>query len=826
MLNESIKKNNSDNMNKINFKQLLPYLLAILIFATLSIAYFSPLLEGKKLSQSDIAHWKGMSKEIVDYRAKTGEEALWTNSMFGGMPAYQISVVYKGNILKNLDRLLQFYLPQPAGYVFLYMIGFFILLLVLKVDKWLAIGGAIAFAFSSYLFIILEAGHNSKAHAIGYMAPVLAGIILTYRGKYLLGGIFAAIALSLQLATNHLQITYYLMIAALIFVVSDFIIHLKEKKLKNFLLASAVMIIASIFAVLTNSTNLWTTYAYGKETIRGKTELTSEKENRTSGLDKDYATGWSYGKMESFTFLIPGFNGGASNGSLSEKSDTYNALINNGIDRNQAKKVIANLPTYWGPQPGVGGPIYLGAIIIFLFVLSLFITDGKQKYWIFVATILSIMLAWGKNFQPLTDFFLHYVPGYNKFRAVSMTLVIAEFLVPLLAIIGLNKLFNTANNQQKLSKAIYYSVGITAGISLFFALSGSSIFDFVSSSDEQYKNVFPEWMIESIRSDRANLLRADSFRAFLLIVVTGGLLWAFIQKKIKANIVIPAILVLILIDLWSVNKRYVNNDDFVRKSQEEYPFQPTAADQLIMKDTDPNFRVFNQTVSPFNDASTSYFHKSIGGYHGAKLRRYQEIIDHHLSKGNMNVYNMLNTKYFIVPDQKGGDPVTQINMQAMGNAWFVNTARKVNNADEEINALTDLVINETAVYDKRFEDLVKDHSFSKDSLSEITLTSYAPNHLKYNTKTTKEQLAVFSEIYYADGWNAYIDGKSAPYFRANYILRAMFVPAGNHTIEFKFEPTEYRTGEMISYASSITLILLALGAIGFTYFRKPNTSQQ
>lgn len=819
------KKNNSDNMNKINFKQLLPYLLAILIFATLSIAYFSPLLEGKKLSQSDIAHWKGMSKEIVDYRAKTGEEALWTNSMFGGMPAYQISVVYKGNILKHLDRLLQFYLPQPAGYVFLYMFGFFILLLVLKVDKWLAIGGAIAFAFSSYLFIILEAGHNSKAHAIGYMAPVLAGIILTYRGKYLIGGIFAAIALSLQLATNHLQITYYLMIAALIYVVSDFIIHLKEKKLKNFMLASAVMIIASIFAVLTNSTNLWTTYAYGKETIRGKTELTSEKENRTSGLDKDYATGWSYGKMESFTFLIPGFNGGASNGSLSEKSDTYNALINNGIDRNQAKKVIANLPTYWGPQPGVGGPIYLGAIIIFLFVLSLFITDGKQKYWIFAATILSIMLAWGKNFQPLTDFFLHYVPGYNKFRAVSMTLVIAEFLVPLLALIGLNKLFNTENNQQKLTKAIYYSVGITAGISLFFALSGSSIFDFISSSDEQYKNVFPEWMIESIRSDRANLLRADSFRAFLLIVVTGGLLWAFIQKKIKANIVIPAILVLVLVDLWSVNKRYVNNDDFVRKSQEEYPFQPSAADQLILKDTDPNFRVFNQTVSPFNDASTSYFHKSIGGYHGAKLRRYQEIIDHHLSKGNMNVYNMLNTKYFIVPDQQGGDPVTQINMQAMGNAWFVNTARKVNNADEEINALTDLVINETAVYDKRFEDLVKDHSFTKDSLSEITLTSYAPNHLKYSTKTTREQLAVFSEIYYADGWNAYIDGKSAPYFRANYILRAMFVPAGNHTIEFKFEPTEYRTGEMISYTSSITLILLALGAIVFTYFRRPKISQ-
>lgn len=810
-------------MNKLNYKQLLPYLIAIILFAGIAIMYFSPLLEGKRLSQSDIAHWKGMSKEIVDYRAKTGEEPLWTNSMFGGMPAYQISVIYKGNILRHLDHLMQLYLPQPAGMVFLYMLGFFILLLVLKVNKWLALAGAIAFAFSSYLFIILEAGHNSKAHAIGYMAPVMAGIILTYRGKYLAGGIMAAVFLSLELLTNHLQITYYLMIAALIFVISEFIFQLKEKKIKNFAFASGILILASLFAVSSNITNLWTTYSYGKETIRGKTELTSEKENRTSGLDKDYATGWSYGKMESFTFLIPNFNGGASNSSLSEKSNTYKALRENGVDGNEASSYIKNMPTYWGPQPGVGGPVYLGAIIIFLFIFALFVTDGKQKYWIIAATILSIMLAWGKNFQPLTDFFLHYIPGYNKFRAVSMTLVIAEFLVPLLAILGLNKIITEKIDKQKVTKYLYYSVGITAGISLFFALSAGSLFDFVSSSDAQYKNIFPDWMMNAIRLDRASLLKADAFRAFLFIVLAGGLIWAFIQNKLKENVFFPILILLILVDLWSVNKRYVNNDDFVRKSQQENPFQASAADELIMKDADPNFRVFNQTVSPFNDASTSYFHKSVGGYHGAKLRRYQEIIEHHLSKGNMAVYNMLNTKYFIVPDQKGGEPITQINMQAMGNAWFVNDARKVNNADEEIDALTDLIPSETAIYDKRFEEYVKDHLISKDSLSEIKLTAYAPNHLKYTSQTNKEQLAVFSEIYYADGWNAYIDGAKAPYFRANYILRAMIVPAGKHTIEFKFEPTVYKTGEMISYASSITLVLLSIGAFGLMFYRKSKT---
>jgi hypothetical protein len=812
-------------MKKFSFKQLLPYLAAIAIFVVITLTYFSPLLEGKKLKQSDITQWKGMSKEISDFREKTGEEALWTNSMFGGMPAYQISVEYKGNVLRYLDQLLQLYLPQPAGMVFLYMIGFFILLLVLKVDKWLAIAGAIAFAFSSYLFIIFEAGHNSKAHAIGYMAPVLAGIILTYRGKYLAGGIMAAIALSLELLTNHLQITYYLMMIAGVYVITELISSIKTKQLPLFAKASGVLLIAAGFAVASNITSIWATYEYGKETIRGKTELTTEKSNRTSGLDKDYATGWSYGKLETFTLLIPDFNGGSSSGSLKETSNVYKALQQNNIDENQAKNVIKALPLYWGSQPGVAGPVYVGAIMIFLFIFALFIVDNKYKWWLLAATILSILLAWGKNFMPFTDFFLNHVPGYNKFRAVSMTLVIAELCIPLLAFLGLQKAFAGEIDKKKIIKSLYYALGIAGGISLFFAIAGSSLFDFVSPADDQYKNYFPDWLIAAIRQDRASLLSSDAFRSLAFILLAGAAVWAFINQKIKKPVFYSALILLILIDMWSINRRYLNADSFVRKSVAAVPFQPSTADELIMKDIDPDFRVFNETVgNPFADASTSYFHKSLGGYHGAKLRRYQELIDHQLTKGNMNVFDMLNTKYFIVPsDQKGGQPQMQVNMQALGNAWFVNNAHKVNNADEEINALTDFVPSETAVYDKRFENQVKGHLISKDTTATISLTEYKPNHLTYKSETSREQLAVFSEIYYDKGWNAYIDGKPAPYFRADYVLRAMIIPAGKHTIEFKFEPKAYYTGEKISYASSILLVLLALGALGFMVSRKSTT---
>ncbi len=803
-------------MKQISFKQALPYLAAIAIFVFIALTYFSPLLEGKVLKQSDITQFKGMSKEISDFRDKTGEEALWTNSMFGGMPAYQISVQYKGNILRFLDQAMQLYLPQPAGMVFLYMIGFFILLLVLKVDKWLAVAGAIAFAFSSYLFIIFEAGHNSKAHAIGYMAPVLAGIILTYRGRYLAGGIMAAIALSLELLTNHLQITYYLMLIAGVFVITELVNSIRSKQLPSFAKATGVLMIASVFAVATNITNLWATYEYGKETIRGKTELTTEKSNRTSGLDKDYATGWSYGKLETFTLLIPNFNGGSSQGAVSETSNSYKALRAQGIDDSQAKKVIKALPMYWGTQPGVAGPVYIGAIIMFLFVFALFAVDNKYRWWLLAATILSIFLAWGKNFMPFTNFFMHYVPGYNKFRAVSMTLVMAELCIPLLAILGLQKILSTGTERKKLLKYLYYALGIAGGICLIFALAGSAMFDFVSPADDQYKSYFPDWLMTAIRQDRAAIFSADAFRSLMFILLAGALTWAMINQKLKKTVFFSALILLVLFDMWTVNRRYLNSDSFVRKSVAAVPFEPTAADQIIMKDKDPNFRVFNQTVgNPFADASTSYFHKSLGGYHGAKLRRYQELIDHHLAKGNMSVYNMLNTKYFIVPDENGGQPQMQINFQALGNAWFVNNTHMVNNADEEINALNAFVPHETAVIDKRFEKQIAGHFISKDSLATIVLTDYKPNALTYKSSASKEQLAVFSEIYYDKGWNAYIDGKLSPYFRADYVLRAMIVPAGNHVIEFKFEPRVYKVGEKISYASSIILVLLALGTAGF-----------
>jgi len=802
-------------MKKINFNQLAPYLAAIVIFITITIVYFNPLLEGKKIKQQDIAQWKGMSKEIVDFRAKTGEEPLWTNSMFGGMPAYQISVDYKANLVRYIDDVFKLGLPHPAGMVF---IGFFILLLVLGVDPWLSIVGAIGFAFSSYFFFIFEAGHNSKAHAIGYMAPALAGIILAYRGKYLAGGILTALFLSLELYANHIQITYYLGLIIIAYGISEFIFHLRERKLKSFFISSVIIAAAGMIAVGTSATNLWATYQYGKETIRGKTELTTEKENRTSGLDKEYATGWSYGVGETMTLLIPNYKGGASMGSVGVKSETYKALIQNNVPQASVNQVINNLPLYWGDQPSTSGPVYVGAILIFLFMLGLLIVENRYRWWLLAITGLSIMLSWGHNFMPLTEFFFKYVPGYNKFRSVSMTLVIAEFTIPLLGMLGLRKVFSTETDKKKFIRPLAYATGITAGITLIFALFGGSLFSFAGAQDPQYKDYFPDWVMTAIRADRASLLTSDAWRSFIFILLSAVVLWAYLTDKLKKYPVFALLAILILIDLWSVNKRYVNDDDFVLKSLVNVPFQPSQADELIMKDLDPDYRVMNLTVNPFGDASTSYFHKSIGGYHGAKLRRYQELIEHHLSRNNMNVYNMLNTKYFIVPGQDK-QPTVQINMKALGNAWFVSYVKWVKNADEEINALTNFNPADTVIVDKRFEETLKGHTISRDSTSIIKLKEYKPNHLTYESNARVEQLAVFSEIYYAKGWNAYIDGKQAPYFRANYVLRAMVVPAGKHAIEFKFDPPVYRIGEKISLASSILLILMLAGG-GVLFFRK------
>ncbi|MEI6576078.1 MAG: YfhO family protein [Bacteroidota bacterium] len=793
-------------------KKFLPWVAAIIIFALVSVIYFSPVLEGKKLQQQDIRNFQGMSKEISDFRNQNHQEPLWTNSMFGGMPAFQISTLYNGNLTRYFDNMLQLGLPQPANYLFLSALGFFILLMVLGVNPWLAVAGALGYSFSSYFFIILEAGHNSKAHAMAYMAPVLAGLILTYKGKLLPGGVLTALFLSLEIGANHLQITYYLMLAVMIFFIAELYSAIIQKKMGDFAKASAVALVAGIIALGPNLGNLWNTYEYSKYTTRGPSELTANKGNKTSGLDKDYATAWSYGVGESMTILIPDFKGGGSYGELSKNSDTYKALMSNGIPN--ADQAIKQMPTYWGDQPFTSGPVYIGSIFIFLFVLGMFFVKGPMKWWLFAASLLSIMLAWGRNFPGFTDFFLDYFPGYNKFRAVSMTLVIAELCIPLLGIVALQQISEHGIDRKKAFNAVKYALGITAGLCLLFALFGGSFFSFAASGDEQMRQSgYPDWLMTAIISDRKSLMQSDAFRSFVFIILAGALVWALLFEKLKKNWVFAGMALLLLVDLWMVDRRYLKNSDFAAKHQVENPFSPSAADETILQDKDLDYRVINLAANTFNDASTSYYHKSIGGYHGAKLKRYQELIENQISKNNMEVLNMMNTRYFIMKDKDGKENV-QRNPQACGNAWFVSQYKMVANADSEMVALDKFNPRATAVVDKRFEDqLLKYKAGSFDSTATIKLDSYQPNHLVYSYTAKTDQLAVFSEIYYDKGWNAYIDGKVYPYFRTNYVLRGMVLPAGSKKLEFKFEPNSYYVGEKVSYAGSFLLIILVLGLV-------------
>ena len=789
----------------MNFSQIKPHAIIVTLFVLVSFAYFTPILEGKRIDGHDIKTWLGMSKELKDYRENTGEEALWTNSLFSGMPAYQISVKYTSNLVRYIDKIISLGIPRPASLLFLYLLGFYLLLISLNIDYRIAAIGAFAYAFSSYFFIIIQAGHMTKAHAIAYLPMVVAAVLYTYRGKMLLGGVLTTLAVALQIFSNHYQITYYLLLVLIIIGFSQLYKDFKSDNLPSFFKRSGILILAALLAAGTSFTRLKTTLDYGKETTRGKSELTNNLDNKTQGLDKDYATQWSYGVAESMTLLIPNFYGGSSvNSVLSiEDSETLDFL------RKFKNKKLANSlaqfksSSYWGEQPIVSGPTYLGAIVVFLFILGIFLVNNRLRSWILLATIMSLMLAWGKNFMPLTEFFLDYFPAYNKFRAVSMILIIAEFTVPLLAFVALNKFLNTDSNKREafLKNAFY----ITGGVTLLFALAPSIFLDFLSEKDispiASGVNT-PNGFLDSLALDRSSLLVADAWRSFAFIFITFLTLLMFVKQKLKKQYVIILLGVFIVSDMWNVNKRYLNDESFVRKNKMKVPYKPTQADNFILQDKDPNFRVFNQSVSTFNDASTSYFHKSIGGYHGAKLKRYQELIEFHISKGNMNVLNMLNTKYFISQDGR-----VQQNPSALGNAWFITNPLIVKNADEEIALLSDFTPNETVIIDQRFVSFVEDSNYNVDG-SSIGLDIYKPNYLKYSSQTQFPALAVFSEIYYKDGWNVYIDGEKSEYFRANYVLRAMQVPAGNHTIEFKFEPKVYKIGEAISLASSVILILL------------------
>ena len=802
----------------MNFNNAKPHILVLLIFIAISFIYFSPVLEGKKLDQHDIKTYKGMSKEIKDFRESTGEEALWTNSMFSGMPAYQISVKYKKNLIQYVDKILTLGLPRPVNLLFLYLLGFYILLLTLKVDYRIAFIGSIAFAFSSYFFIIIQAGHMSKAHAIAYLPMVVAAVLYTYRGKMLLGGALTALAVALEVYTNHFQITYYLVLVLLIIGVFQLYKDFKNKNLTDFFKRSGILILAAVLAAGTSLTRLKTTSDYGKESTRGKSELTSNIDNKTQGLDKDYATQWSYGIAESMTLLIPNFYGGSSSSSVLSLEDSKTLDF---LKKFKNKKLANSLAqykssSYWGDQPIVSGPTYAGAIVIFLFILGLLFVKSELRIWLLLATIMSLMLAWGKNFMPLTNFFLDFFPGYNKFRAVSMILIIAEFTIPLLAFIALDKFLSSSidnNEKQKPLKLAFY---ITGGLTLIFALFPTMFLDFTSENDLNPLAagvITPDNFLESLALDRSSLLSTDAWRSFIFIGLTFGVLMLYLRNSLKSQHVILIVGVLVVCDMWNVNKRYLNDDNFVRKNKVKIPYKPTQADNFILNDKDPNFRVFNSSVSTFNDASTSYFHKSIGGYHGAKLKRYQELIEFHISKGNMNVLNMLNTRYFISRDGK-----PQLNSAALGNAWFINNINLVLNADEEIDALKDFDPINTAIVDNRFSNYIIPNL--DNSSSTIQLDIYKPNYLKYSSESTNDGIAIFSEIYYNKGWDAYIDGVKTDYFRANYVLRALNIPSGNHIIEFKFQPSVYSISENISLASSLILFILLFLISYKEYYRK------
>jgi len=811
------------------YRKLYPHIVAIVLFLLMAMAYFPDVLEGKRLGGHDNANFRGMAREIEDYREQMDKEALWTNSMFGGMPGYMISTVYKGNVLKFLDRLFQPG-PRPVNFVFLYLIGFYILLVSLRVNPWLAIAGAIAFAFSSYNFVIIAAGHNSKAIAIGYMAPVIAGIIVSFRGMKLLGAAITGIALALQVLAGHPQITYYTLIIVFLFGLSQLYFAIKEKYFKDLMITVVILVVAVGFSVASNTARLWTTMEYGKYSMRSRSELSMNAEDQTSGLTKSYATQWSYGIDETFSMLIPGFKGGSSDGSLSEKSETYRLFAQS--NPQQASEVIKHLPLYWGTQSSTMGNVYVGAIIVFLFILGMFIVDNKIKWWLLAVTVLGIALSWGKNFMSLTEFFMDHIPGYNKFRTVSMTLVMPALAMPMLAIIAINQVLFGDISKKKLNYALKWSVGIAGGLSLLFAILPDMAGDFISARDSNYQ----QELADALQADRRSLLRIDALRSLLFIGLSVGLILLYKMGKIKVNIAIALLGVLFLVDMWPVNKRYLNKEHFSPKRQAIQPFTPSAADQFIMNEPGTNDRVLNLTVSIFQDASTSYFHPSVGGYHGAKMRRYQDLIETGLitdinslfgalqsqnyqtvdsALGQTNVLNMINTKYILI------NPETQpiINRHALGNAWFVNEIKVVENADADVAMLSNIDLTTEATLDRRFEDLIKGNRFQIDSSASIMLTDYQPNRLVYQSETTSEQLALFSEIYYEKGWLAYIDGEEADHLRMNYILRGMVIPGGSHEIVFEFHPRSYFAGTKVSLGSSILLLLLFLGAL-YLQFRK------
>ncbi len=872
---------------KNSFRRNLPHIAAVGIFLLISVVYFYPAINGFELRQPDIVHFKGMAKEIFEFRNFYGEEPLWTNSMFGGMPAFQISVYYPNDILGLIDTVVSLGLPRPINYLFLYLIGFYFLLVALKVRPWLAVVGAIAFAFSSYYFIILEAGHNSKAHAIAYMAPTLAGIIWAYRGRLLLGAGITALFLALQISANHVQITYYFGILVMFFVVAKLVQAIRLKRMPVFITSTLVLIAAATIALLSNANGLWNTYEYSKHTTRGKTELTIGPDGapnhhiKTGGLDRDYVTQWSQGVGESWTFLIPNAYGGGSG--------VFRPDQIKGVDPAMQQTLLQS-NTYWGDQPFTSGPVYMGAAVILLFLLGAFFIRSPLKWALVATTVLTIALAWGKNFPGLTNFFLDVIPGYNKFRAVTIILAITEMAVPLLGFVFLKRLFLDRDIIEKQKKKFLAVAGGLSFILLLFAITPESFFSFLSGREAEMINAELSGQnagealrySESLIDARASLFQADAWRSFFFVLITGGLVWFFVKRKLKESGFIIALGIIILIDLWSVDKRYLNNEKergryvmWEQKDQAGPAYTAQEADKYILNAemslnpkvenaVDSLLRVFQEDVkshpsrrvteedkndvmfaalrfntdyrvltinNPFADASVSYFHSSLGGYHGAKLKRIQELYDFYIGDeiaslqavlqdkptmasvdsvlSTMDIINMMNVKYLIYNPQ--APPLED--RYAYGGAWFVRDVRIVDGADEEMRLLGKINPHTEALVDERFSDQLSGFVSNKGSGAEVEVTKHLPNYIRYHSKSDVDEVVVFSEIYYPEGWQAYIDGKPVKHFRTNYLLRGMLVPAGEHTIEFKFEPATYAHASLVSTISGFALIVLLVFAL-------------
>ena len=823
-------------------KNLIGIVAAIIAFAAITLVYFSPVLEGKLVKQHDIEMHKGMAQEIDNYRTATGEQTLWTNSAFGGMPAWNISVQQKGNLTSPLYKALKIGMPQSLGSLFISMLGFFILLLVLDCSVWISFIGAIAYGFTSYLFIVIGAGHNAKAMAMAYMPAVIAGVLLTYKGKYLWGSILTAFALAFEIRTNHLQITYYLALIIAILVIAELISDLKNKQLGHFFKASAGLVVAAILGILTCSTMLYGSYEFGKETTRGKPVLTRNEDNQTTGLDRDYITQWSYGKGETWSLLIPNAKGGAS-----AYIGKQNPALNK-VSDNRFKDSIAQSNAYWGDQPGTSGPVYVGAIVVFLFVLGTLTVKGKLKWALLIATLLSILLSWGKNFMGFTNFFLDYFPGYDKFRAVSMTLVIAEVCMPLLGFLGLAEIAKCPESFKKNQKNFFIALGITAGFCLLFYIAPKLFFSFLSQGEnEQFAQLTSgkdgavyQAFATQLEDVRIAIFRKDDLRSLLFILLAAVPVFLYGKGKLKGQIAFPILAALVLIDMLPIDKRYLNNDDFLPKQRVKSPFVESVADKSILSDNSLDFRVVDLTKDIFNDASTCYFHKSLGGYSGAKLRRYQDVITQYLS-GEVNqlrgaksgeamlqtlsqqkVINMLNTKYIIYNPE--AQPFS--NPFAYGNAWIVGDIRWVDTPNEEIDAIGTTDLQNTAILKKEFELQVGDYQVKDSILPEINLVDYKPNKLSYRFNgvstgsTTANYLVVFSEIWTDKGWKMFVDGQEQPILRADYILRCALIPSGEHQIVMEYAPKAYTTCNTVAFVSSLIIILGLIAALFFTFKNK------